>query len=157
MSEYKKHVEIKTIEPTNNCIDFIEKSSGIFLASEDHFRKAHTVLKPETYPLAKWLSKNNPGLKVEIEKCGNTIDLKSEEIWIPLVFLANNVSLPLFLSATYDYLKWRIRGALSKEIPTVHMQVILKHKDNYKEFRYNGPVEGLDKIKKFDINKFMND
>lgn len=153
----KKSIEVTIIEPTDKFVDFIGKSSGVFFASEDDFREGHTVLKPDTYSLAKWLSQNRPELKVEIDKCDNTIDLNSEEIWIPLAILASDIALPLFLSAVYDYLKWRVRGALSEEVPTVHIRVISKNKDNYKEFKYNGPVDGLSKLKKIDVNELMND
>lgn len=159
MNEKNDPVTVTEIEPTEKDLDFIENSEGIFLSSEDGFREGQAVLRPETYRFAKWLRQNKPELNVEIDKCENVIDLKSVEIWVPLVFLAKNVALPLFLSCVYDFLKSVVKGRLSEDKPVAHLRVVYKDKDKdkFKEFKYDGPVEGLNKIKQFDIENFMNE
>lgn len=145
------------IEPKEKFAKFIGDSEGIFLSSVADFRECSEVMMPDTYRFAKWLKKNKPDLNIEIDKCENVIDLKSVEIWLPLIFLATNVVLPLFLNLVYDYLKSVFRGKLSEDDSKVHFRVIYKEKDKFKEFKYNGPVEGLKNIKQFDINDFMNE
>ncbi|MGB7582841.1 MAG: hypothetical protein WBL85_10400 [Sedimentisphaerales bacterium] len=156
MENEKKLFTLAEIEPAKECKEFIENSNGIFLSAEDNFRKGHEVLKPDTYRFAKWLRQNKSEISVKISSCENVIDLKSSEIWLPMVFLATNVALPLFLNFVYDYLKSMVRGDLSKDDPKAHLNVIYKDKGKFKKFEYNGPVEGLKKIKQFDINDFIN-
>jgi hypothetical protein len=146
---------LKDIEPSTSCVNFIENSKGVFLSSEHDFRKGKEVLKQDTFQFAKWLRQNNSEINVEIAKCENIIDLKSHEIWIPLIFLANSVALPLFLNVVYDYLKFVFRSNLSGDASKVHLKIIYKDKEKFKELDYNGSVEGLEKIKKSAINNFM--
>lgn len=157
MDEKNIPFTLAEVEPSEKCAEFIKKSQGIFLSSEHDFREGQEVLKPDTYRFAKWLKQNKPDLSVEIDKCENVIDLKSVEIWLPLIFLATSVALPLFLSFVYDYLKSAVRGKLSKDKSKVHLKVIYKDEEKFKEFKYDGSVEGLKKIKQFDINDFMNE
>ncbi|MEN6385641.1 MAG: hypothetical protein ABFD79_10635 [Phycisphaerales bacterium] len=153
--EKKDNYTLEEIEPSQNCLDFIENSEGVFLSAEKNFRKENEVLKQDTFKFAKWMRQNKPEIKVEIEKCNNIINLRSHEVWIPLIFLGTNVALPLFLNAVYDYLKFVFRGNLSEDSSRVHLKVIYKDKEKYKELDYNGSLEGFEKIKKSTIDSIV--
>ena len=155
MKENKKFT-LKEIEPTQECKEFIENSKGIFLSAEEDFRKDHEVLKPETYNFAKWFKQYKPEIPIKISQCENIVDLRSDEIWLPLYFLATDISLPLFLNFIYDYLKVMLRGSLAKDKPIAHLNVIYKEKDKFINVQYDGHIEGLKKINKIDINKIFD-
>lgn len=157
MEENTEKLSIQEIGEPKDFTEFIKGEYDILLMPEDDFRKGHRVLKPEAYKLAKWTMKNRPEIKISVLECEEKIDLKSEEIWLPLIYISQSVTLPLALNTIYDYLKFRIKGLLNKETPNVHLDIICKESDKTKKISYNGPVSGLDKFKDFDINKFMED
>lgn len=146
MSEQRERLEFASVTPSEHYVNFIETGGGVLFAAESDFRDGHTALKAETYPLAKWLKKNKPSIPIEIEPCDKTFSLNSNEYWIPLAFLANDVGLPLFVSALYDYLKDKTREMLSGESDKVHLHVIRKKGNSYQEITYDGPVEGLKEL-----------
>lgn len=150
-------LSVKDYVPSDKCVEFIESKAGIFLSAEDNFRKDKLILKPEAYPFSKWIKQNREGISVTIDTCESLIDLKSEEYWIPIAFLAQDVSFQIFTSALYDYLKFRVRGALQGEVAIVHFSAIFKSDKCYKKLDYSGPVEGLKKFKNIDLNEIMSE
>ena len=60
----------------------------------------------------------------------------------------------LVINYIYDKLKGSLKG--EKENAKVHIEVEQKVGINYKKFKYDGPVSGLENsIEKFNINDFM--
>jgi len=157
MNDDKEKLNIKEIEEPKEFKEFLESEEDILLMPEDDFREGHRVLKPEAYQLAKWVRQNQPEIKINVQECEEKIDLKSEEIWLPLIFVSQHMSLPLALNAIYDYIKFKIKGLLNKEKPKVHLSIICKEGKKTKKISYDGPVSGFEKFKDFDINKFMED
>ena len=146
----EKELRITSVTPAENYVNFIETGNGILFVAELDNRNGYIALKEETYSLAKWLKQNRPSIKIEVESCDKFLSLNSDEYWIPLIFLANDVALSLFTSALYDYLKNKVKGALSKEPNKVHLQIVRKKGKSYHEINYDGPIEGLQMLREID-------
>lgn len=153
----KDKLSVEEVGEPKDFTEFLKGEDDILLMPEDGFREGHRVLKPEAYRLAKWARQNRAEIKIGVLECEEKIDLKSEEIWLPLIFISQSIALPLALNTIYDYLKFRIKGFLNKEKPKVHLNIICKEGEKTKKISYDGPVSGLEKFKDLDINKFMED
>ncbi len=150
------------IETINNLQEYnpflMSNQKGILCipaASLDSSRQ-HVVL-PETYNFAKWIRKNRKDINIDVLPSKGVQHLRSSDFWMPIVLLASDVSLQVYLGLVTSYLYDVIRGALKHDKATVHVEAIYKDsKGTIKKFSYSGSVEGLGKtIKKIDINKFM--
>lgn len=158
--EKKDTVEHRIIESPPEFIDFINKGSGVLCVTESKFRDYNgKVLKPDTFRFAKWLKQNYPGIPINVNEADARADLRSNDFWMPLVFLASDISIQIYLSIVSNYIYDMARGALKHDKKSVHLRAIYKSATGEtKEFSYYGSVEGLkESIKKFDLNKFMDE
>jgi hypothetical protein len=139
---------------------FLSGASGIRILPDESFRNFKgRIHQSEAYRLTKWLRQNEPNILVSIEDAP-TVNLRSEEYWLPLVFLATDVTLPFYLNLAANYIYDMARGALKHDQTTVHLEAV--HQDEktgkIKRFSYSGPVDGLKAcVKKFDISAMMKD
>lgn len=78
--------------------------------------------------------------------------LHSFDIWLPVIFVASNVFLPLIINLVSNYIWEKIKGREHEEAK-VNVTFIVKHGDEQKELHYHGDAkifkEAFDKI---DIN-----
>ena len=117
-------------------------------------------LMPETYRFAKWMRSKRADVHIDVTASEGTHVLKSSEYWMPLVFLASNVSLPMFIGLITSYVYDMAKGRLQHQPQTIHTQVFYQDEatKKTKKFTYSGSVEGLEKtFEHFDINAFMED
>lgn len=146
--------------PTKEDQAFLSGTGGIRIIPDESFRdfEGH-VHQPEAYRLAKWLRQKHPTVPVSMEDAP-VVDLRSEEYWLPLVFLATDVTLPFYLNLVANYVYDMARGALKHDKTNVQLEVV--HTDSKtgkaKRFSYKGPVDGLKAcVKKFDLGSMMQD
>jgi hypothetical protein len=134
-----------------------QSSSQILFVAEQNGRDTGHVLKPDTGDFVKWLKSENPGLPVEVERA-KTLVLHSNDVWIPLAFLANDIALPVYLNMVSSYLYSRFKNALKGEKARVHLSAEYADADGaVKRFTFEGDQEALEAaIKKFDLNRFMD-
>ena len=114
---------------------------------------------PETYPFAKWVRKNKKDIKINVEEGRGIKDLRSGDFWMPLVLLASDVTVQMYVNLVSNYIYDMVRGALKHDVKTVHLEALYKDQETKKtkKFSYSGSVEGLEKaMKKFNLNKFLD-
>lgn len=127
-------------------------SHGILGGATDNF------LMPETYPFAKWVRENRKDININVEEGQGIKDLRSGDFWMPLVLLASDVTVQMYVNLVSNYIYDMARGALKHDVKTVHLEALYKDEETKKtkKFSYSGSVEGLEKaMKKFDLNKFL--
>lgn len=87
------------------------------------------------------------------------LSLHSFDIWIPTVFIASSILLPLFINLISSYVYDKLKGRESDEA-TVHFKLIVEDKDKKKSktIYYKGPHSTFkDKFDKIDINRLWED
>lgn len=117
------------------------------------------LMSPDAGDFSKWLNRNHPEINLTIDRGDGKLVLRSSDFWLPLVFLASDVALPIYLNLVSNYLYDRMKGALRNEKPRVHLVAVFHDKQEgiSKKFSYEGDAEGLQKaIKRFDLNRFLN-
>jgi hypothetical protein len=159
--EPKEICEVIPVEDDADFQSYIEANpSGLVMLAEPWRDWPDAVLQPHTGDFAKWLKINAPSINVEIRKTGQRLVLHSNEYWLPLVFLANDVTVQIYLNMVASYLYDKLKGALKGETARVHLSAVYEDKTNdvVKRFDFEGDIEALQKaIKRFDLNKFLDD
>ncbi|MDY6894379.1 MAG: hypothetical protein SVO01_03025 [Thermotogota bacterium] len=158
--EPKDTIRDESIEPPIDFANFYEESNGILCHPEEKFRDYEgPVLKPDTFRFAKWVRQNHSNIQIDVQSAEARADLRSNDFWLPLVFLASDVSLQIYLNLVANYLYDMARGALTHDKKSVHLRAIYKNAKTNEtmEFSYDGSVDGLKAcVKKVDLNKLMD-
>ena len=121
-------------------------------------RRDNIVEQVETGDFVKWLRINKEGVNVEYEKHDTKFVMNSQEYWFPLVFLANNIALPIYLNIVANYLCEKSKGLLQGENIQAHLNIIHEDKKTgkIKRLDFSGNQEALNSLmKNIDLNKFM--
>jgi len=157
--EQKDTTRDKSIETPIDFGDFYEKSNGILCHPEEKFRDYEgPVLKPDTFRFSKWVRQKHSDIHIDVQSAEARADLRSNDFWLPLVFLASDVSLQVYLNLVAKYIYDIARGALTHDKKSVHLRAIYKNAESNetREFSYDGSVDGLKAcIKKVDLNKLI--
>ena len=134
-----------------------ESQKGIRIVNKEYFGTTEVVAKPDTGDFIKWIKSNKPSINLHLPSSTRQLVLKSNDFWLPLVYLCNDVTLQMYLNIVASYLYDRSKGLLKGERTRVHFKAIHQDPDGrIKEFSFEGDSETLEKtIKKFDINRFM--
>lgn len=136
-------------------------TKGILCVPENVTRQSsNNVVMPQTYDFAKWLKRSRKDITIDVAQSEGTKSLHSNDFWMPIVILASDVSIQVFLGLVSSYIYDRIKGALKHDKTDVHVQAYYKEtpKGVIKKFSYNGSVEGFEKVfKKFNVNNFWID
>jgi hypothetical protein len=159
--EPKEVCKVVTVENDADFQNFIETNpSGLAMVSEPWRDWPEPILQPHAGDFAKWLKTNAPSIHVEVRKTNERLLSQSGEYWLPLVFLASDVTVQIYLNMVASYLYDKLKGALRGETARVHLSAVYEDKtnDTVKRFDFEGDVEALQKaIKRFDLNKFLDD
>ena len=82
----------------------------------------------------------------------NVRSLHSFDIWMPLIFVATNILLPIAVNIVSDYIIQKRKGR-EEEPCNVDISFKVKHGDDFKELHYNGSAEAVkETFEKIDIN-----
>lgn len=159
--EPKEICEITSVDEHSDFKNYLGSSPlGFKIIPMEYFNCDGRVLCSETGDFAKWVRKNNPAINVEIETPDKKLILRSGDYWLPLVFLANDVTLPIYLNIVASYLYEKMKGALKGEKARVHLSAIYENKSEgiAKKFDFEGDIDSLQKvITKFNLNKFLDE
>jgi len=160
-----KHLEHEDIEKEETLDDiefqnFIDSNpTGLAIIPENYRDTSTLVSQPDSGDFAKWIRINNPNFKVDQRRSDKRLVLRSSDYWLPLVFLATDITLPIYLNLVSSYLFDKSKGLLKGETARVHLEVMFKDAKNgtNKKFSFVGDSETLIKIiKKIDINKLTD-
>ncbi len=146
---------IEITEPTNEFNTFITSCSGIKVIPEPYSDIKEKTLFRDTGSLMKWI-KNNKNINIEYDSNVKKISLNNNDLWFSLVYLASDTSLQIYLGLVVNYVYDKLKGSLKgdKDSTTVHLEAQFKDGEKVKSFKYDGPLEG---IEKFDPNKFLEE
>lgn len=151
--------EEKSLDDDKQFKEFIKNDPmGFLFVHENTFDTEDIAAKPDTGDFIKWLKVNKPDINVDSQKYDKLLFLRSNDFWLPLVFLATDVTLPIYLNIVANYLYDKSKGLLRGEENRIHFSAVYEDRKTgkTKKFIFEGSGEDLNKaIKKFDVNKFM--
>ena len=155
----KEVCEIVTIDDHRDYRRFLASFHyDVALVPESYREICGLSMKPDAAAFAKWLKNKKSELRVDMRKADSQVKLYSNDVWLPLVYLASDFALPVFLNLVASYLYDRMKGALRGEKKRVHLEVMYEDKQAgiVKKFCFEGEVESLEKaVKKIDVNQLM--
>lgn len=134
--------------------------SGIAMIPEGYGESKSVVIKSDAGDFAKWLRQQTPSIPVALDAGIPRLSLHSADIWLPLVFLAQDVGLPLYIHLVGSYLFERMKGALRGDVAHVRLSAQYEDKKTKKVMRFDfeGDADSLQKVmKRFDPNKAIDD
>ncbi|HQG32115.1 MAG TPA: SEC-C domain-containing protein [Deltaproteobacteria bacterium] len=128
----KEVCEIIVVNDDTDYLAFVTSSSAdIEFIPEQYQSFKGLTMKPDAGDFAKWVHKTRPEMKVELRKADARLDLHSSDLWLPLVFLASNVGLPVYLNLVSSYLYERMKGSLRGEKQRIHFKRIGRNEPCY--------------------------
>jgi hypothetical protein len=176
LDQYLQEIATILANPTRGPGDVAEISEMAHEAEFRAFRKANRrglAMIPEIYgdspkpalrsaggDFAKWLKINAPTIPVDVRRSDQRLVLRSGDYWLPLVFLAGDVALPVYLKLIANYIYEKMKGALKGDKIRVRFSAMYEDPSTgvVKRFDFDGDDEALQQaIKQFDPNKFFSD
>ncbi|WP_113907998.1 hypothetical protein [Aliidiomarina celeris] len=154
-----KH-SLSELEDSEILSEIPSASKGITVLPEPYRDVDGLIVKADAGDFTKWVKLNAPEIEITANEGHSKLALRSGDYWLPLVFLASDVSLPLYLNIVSNYLYEKMRGALRGDQARVHLSAVYEDRKEgkIKRFDFEGDVESLKSaIKKFDLNKFMGE
>jgi len=155
----KNVCEELSIDNDSGFLNFKENGKyGIEVVNEPYREIEEKVAQPDSGDFVKWLHINRPDITVSIQKSVKRLVLHSNDYWLPLVYLASDVTLQIYLNLVANYLYDKSKGLFKGETARVHMSAIYEDSESgiTKRFNFEGDTVSLQKaIKKFDLNNFM--
>lgn len=136
---------------------YASNQNGIKIVTEKYNK--NICLKEESGNFYKWVNNFYPQINIQTEKSDSKLMLRNNDIWMPLVFLASDIQLPIYLNLVSNYVYDKIKGFLKNDKNSVHLEAIYQDEKRgiTRKFKYSGSVEGLQKaIKKIDVNKIID-
>ena len=150
----KDVTELSVVKSDEAFRTFIQASpSGIALVPEAYGDKAIPVCKVDGGDFVKWLGFTHPEIKVSVPEAPERLILRSSDHWLPLVWLASDVVLPVYLNLVASYLYDRMKGALKSDKHRISFSAEFEDKASgtVKRFDFSGDAESLQKaIKSLD-------
>lgn len=134
--------------------------TGLLIVPESDSESEGLLLPSDAGDFAKWVKQTEAGIKVEMRRADRCLVRKSGDYWLPLVFLATDITLTVYLNIVANYLYDKMKGALRSDTARVHLSVVYEDKKAgiVKRFNFDGDLGTLEKtIKKFDLNKFLDE
>ena len=160
MYEPKDVCELISVEDDAEFSTFLDtEPNGLLMLPQEYDQSDRLLLTADTGDFAKWLRSYHPEIPVSIQRADYLV-LRSSDFWFPLVFLANNVGLPLYLNLVANYLYDRMKGALRNDRPRVHLSAEYKDPATglVKRFNFEGDSETFRaEFEKIDMNQFFHD
>jgi len=156
----KNIVEEIPVSDNSEYASFLKDgNNGILVVHEKYRNSDEIVAQPDSGQFIKWIRINHPEIKVEEQLYEKRLVLHSNEYWLPVVFLASDVTLPIYLNLVASYLYDMSKGLLKGENQRIHFSAVYedKKKGITKRINFDGDENSLQKtIKRFDVNQFMN-
>jgi|694.fasta_scaffold129019_5 hypothetical protein len=160
MHEPSNICELVTVKDETAFRTFINnRPNDLLMVPEAYGAVERPVLRADAGDFAKWLRASHPEIQVGIQEADRLI-LRSSDFWFPLVFVASNVGLPMYLNLVSNYLYDRLKGSLRNDKPRIHLSAEYQESASglIKRFNFEGDVDTFQKVvKKIDLNEFFHD
>ena len=131
---------------------------GLAMIPERYGNLPTPALRSSGGDFAKWLRRNVPSIPVQVRPSEQRLVLRSGDYWLPLVFLASDVALPMYLNLVASYIFEKMKGALKGDRARVRFSAMYEDPDTgvVKRFDFDGDEDALGRsIKRFDPNEFF--
>lgn len=159
--EPRQVAEIVELDDDPAGYEFATRAAGgIRIVAEAHGESRSVALRESAGDFAKWLKRISPGVPVELQVPAERLVLRCGDYWLPLVFLAKDVALPVYLGLVSNYIYDKMKGALAGDRTRIRFSAIFEDRRAgvIKRFDFEGDSEALEKaIKRFDLNEFLDD
>lgn len=157
-SEEEGKLEVTDYVDSSDFMAFAADGRGIMIAPQSYGEIPQKVLFPEAGRFVKWMKAKRSDIEVNVDHSYPSLDLRNQDIWMPLIYLSQDVSLQLFLNIVGAYLHDRLKGALKTDRHRVHLKVCYEDTEfgTSKLFEFEGGPQALDNaMKRFHVNKFL--
>lgn len=112
-------MRITSVEDADAYHDFAARNSAGISIIPNH--DGH--LEAEVSDFVKWVRADHAHIPIIYPQQAPKLVLHGADIWLPLIFLAGDTSVQIFLNMLASYLYDKAKGALKKDNPTVHVSV----------------------------------
>lgn len=139
---------------------FAMAGSGVALVPEAVQQEGPAALKADAGDFRKWMANLHPGTKVSFPEDSPKVLLQSGDIWLPLMYLANDLSVQVFLGMVSNFFYDRTKGLLKGDQPQLHLALVYEEQGDRttKRLEFTGRAEDLSKVmRKFDANNFFDE
>lgn len=129
-------------------MDLVGSNRHALLPTEGWHSFDEPVYMPETVGLYKFAREN--GVDFEIVQGVKRADLRDDNLWMPVVYIAGSVMLPVVLGVISNYVYDKFKSDRAKaDRCKLHMEIRAPgKKGKVKSVKYEGPVSGLGEITK---------
>lgn len=125
---------------------------GLAMIPETYRDSRTPALRAAGGDFAKWLKRNAPTIPVEVRPSEHRLVLRSGDYCLPLVFLAGDVALQVYLNMVANYIYEKMKGALKGDKARVRFSAMYEdaHIGIVKRFDFDGDEDALQRaIKRF--------
>lgn len=159
-SQSSADLSVHTVENDTAYLEYLKSTqSGIGLIPEP-YGEAPLSLKSDGIDFAKWVKQTNPELSISLPTSSPKVSLHSSDVWLPLIYLAGETSMSIFLGMISSYLYDKAKGKLLSDKPKIHLSVMYQNKKDgvTKRFDFSGDSDSLSKAtKRFDLDNFFDE
>lgn len=159
--QFKPTLIVSTLEADSDYQTFIAGGGqGLCFVPEPYGNNTQLSMASDSGDFAKWIRQHDPSITISLPTNTPKVILRNADVWLPLIYLASDTSVQVFLNMAASYLYDKARGALKNEKTRIHMRAIYQDKQEgkTKKFEFSGDAEALAKvIKKFDPNNFFDE
>lgn len=153
-------LSVHTVTDNAAYLEYFGSAQGGMGFVPESYGQVSKGLKSEGADFAKWIKQKNPGFPVSLPTSVPKISLHGADVWLPLIYLAGDTSMQVFLNMVASYLYDKSKGNLSSDRPIVHLAVMYQNKRDgvTKKFEFSGDSESLSKaVKRFDLDNFFDE
>lgn len=144
----EKHVTITELSPSDIHPSFSQLKSGIMFIPEEtaDYKKAYST---DMFDFIKYLRTEKPGIQIHSVDALAHIR-HSSDIWIPLVLIAQDTTVQVFLGLLVNYIYDCIKGSLKNDNTTVHFstEYINKKSGVVNKLVFSGSLPALKEVLK---------
>jgi len=148
---------IVNIQPSNELENFYTKCSGFKIVPTTYNGSEELFLQRDSGKFAKWIKNNHSEINIDYNPNIKKISLHNNDFWLPLVYLSSDTSIQIYLGLVVNFVYDNLKGALKGETKKAKINLTIESKvgEDYKRLEYSGDIEGLEKLTKFNTNKFF--
>lgn len=126
-----------------------------FLVAPSEHKENEYYFAQESISFVKFCRQNNPENSIDLlaDSDIQVRSLHSFDIWMPIIWVAGNILLPIAINLVSDYIKDKLKGR-EKEDAKVDVTFIVKRDGEEKNIHYSGDAKTFkDAFEKIDLNK----
>lgn len=126
-----------------------------FLVVPSEYNENEYYFAQESISFVKFCRQNNPENSIDLLSDSDIQirSLHSFDIWMPIIWVAGNILLPIAINLVSDYIKDKLKGR-EKEEAKVDVTFIVKRENEEKTLHYSGDAKTFkESFEKIDLNK----